>query len=443
MAAVRTLQMTTLPVWASKDNSSARTMSFVFTHDRSMDVILQNQRGEGFVKQVFRLLLAGGQGCSSSTPGIPNATVLDIGSNTGYYSMASAAHGCLILAFDAQPGCRQWFEWARSANHDNATRAGGVSFYRRDRVRIITRPVSFNAAPVEIDRYACWVMHKIDVRLRRRRRRAASGTPSTRTEESAGSVAASTPARRHRQSTANGSEVELVTQSGRKVLEGRVAVRPVGSRELSMLLPADSRVLVAKIDTEGAELNVLKALEPMLPRISNLLVEVAPGWWSLYTNKTRSGRGGEGRGRTSDRTSHAPRVAEVASEMQLRANGAHQLSQLLLSRDKGGFGFQAALTSNSRLFSTPEHIYDFILHMGGNGYWNQADIWFSRDLAAVRAARYEICLRQQAEERARDACGDGTPSPSGKEHLSPKPRSRRAGGNGRRGWRGLHARPGS
>ena len=76
MAAVRTLQVSTLPPWTTNGNSFAANVSFVFTHDRSMDVILQNQRGEGFVKQVFRLLLS--TGCKTRAGGA--GMVLDIGS---------------------------------------------------------------------------------------------------------------------------------------------------------------------------------------------------------------------------------------------------------------------------------------------------------------------------------------------------------------------------
>ena len=97
MAAVRTLAKTSLQRWSWSDDDSLDNVTFTITHDRSIDVILNNQRGEGFVKQVFRVLLS-----QCAIPG--TGSVIDIGSNTGYYSMASAAHGCPVLAVDAQPG---------------------------------------------------------------------------------------------------------------------------------------------------------------------------------------------------------------------------------------------------------------------------------------------------------------------------------------------------
>jgi hypothetical protein len=155
MAAVRSLMQTSLPRWSwvTDEGAVARlgSVHFVVMHDRSIDVILNNQRGEGFVKQVFRLVL---MGCSSAH------TVVDVGANTGYYSMASAAFGCRVLAFDAQPGCRQWWEAARLANDANVTRANGVggpfSYFDTSRVKLVTRPVSAHPATVEIDQWACW-----------------------------------------------------------------------------------------------------------------------------------------------------------------------------------------------------------------------------------------------------------------------------------------------
>ena len=135
--AIRTLMQTSLERWTWSQRKVGDAVPFVAIHDRSLDVILnkcapverecgsdrkladvrsasraRSQRGEGFGKQVFRLVLAG---CTKAGAG----SVLDIGANNGYYSMASAAHGCPVRASDAQPGCKQWLEAARAANHHN------------------------------------------------------------------------------------------------------------------------------------------------------------------------------------------------------------------------------------------------------------------------------------------------------------------------------------
>jgi hypothetical protein len=466
MASVRALLETSVPIWNYNwtwlaPHGEARQLRFVVSHDRSIDVILNNQRGEGFVKQVFLATLAG---CSGSM------TVLDIGSNTGYYSMLAAAHGCSVLAIDAQPGCAQWFEWARNANHANHSRVGSQQFSARS-VRIVTRPVSNSRAPVEVDQFSCWVMHKTDIRLRRRRRRAAAAAAAA-AAEAAEAAAAAPPA---------AGEAGESGEAGEAVGNGKVAAHPLGFTELGALLSpgapsaivsisdtsgssgssgsssssgtnggarADRSegahlgappVLLAKVDVEGAELGVLAAITPLLPRVRNLLVEIAPGWWPLYSNSsakrivgvldqshsrartttttttttTTGGGGGGGRSGGADTlvrvVGQLNRVHELplAEATRIRSEGAGAIAQLLAPVAEGGAGFTAALTSNGRAFFGAEPMRDFLIHMGSNGYWHQVDVWFSRDAPALRRARRLVCLRQQKyrnEKAARRMC---------------------------------------
>ena len=401
MASIRTLMQTSLPRWTWSMHGDAGNVSFVAMHDRSIDVILNNQRGEGFVKQVFRLVLAG---CSHVGAG----SVIDIGANTGYYSMLSAAHGCPVLAIDAQPGCHQWFEAARAANEANASRyaslnstAGGsqskaATYFDRTRVRLVTRPVSNSGAPIEIDKWACWVMHKIDVRVRRKRRRRSllSQSPppppllSPRLKSSAVGFPPPPPP----------PPPPLAVDPELDATPGKLALRPIDGAGMMRLLPPSERILLAKVDTEGAELGVLHALEQLLPRISNLIVEVAPGWWPLFANRTS--RRGESRSRG---TVHAAQTADVAAALAIRAAGADQVSRLLMDRDSGGWGFQAALTSNGRHMTSADQMHDFIRRMGNNGYWNQVDIWFAREPISARARRL-LCIRRQTSVRAHNVC---------------------------------------
>jgi hypothetical protein len=467
---VRALLETSVPIWNYNwtwlaPHGEARQLRFVVSHDRSIDVILNNQRGEGFVKQVFLATLAG---CSGSM------TVLDIGSNTGYYSMLAAAHGCSVLAIDAQPGCAQWFEWARNANHANHSRVGSQQFSARS-VRIVTRPVSNSRAPVEVDQFSCWVMHKTDIRLRRRRRRAAAAAAAA-AAEAAEAAAAAPPA---------AGEAGESGEAGEAVGNGKVAAHPLGFTELGALLSSGAPsaivsssdtsgssgtsssssgtnggaradrsegahlgippVLLAKVDVEGAELGVLAAIYPLLPRVRNLLVEIAPGWWPLYSNSSakrivgvldqshsrartttttttttgggggggRSGGGGGGRSGGADTlvrvVGQLNRVHELplAEATRIRSEGAGAIAQLLAPVAEGGAGFSAALTSNGRAFFGAEPLRDFLIHMGSNGYWHQVDVWFSRDAPALRRARRLVCLRQQKyrnEKAARRMC---------------------------------------
>lgn len=382
MAAVRTLAKTSLQRWSWSDDDSLDNVTFTITHDRSIDVILNNQRGEGFVKQVFRVLLS-----QCAIPG--TGSVIDIGSNTGYYSMASAAHGCPVLAVDAQPGCRQWFEQARAANEAaHASSAAESLLFSTDRVRLVTQPVSNDGLPIQIDAWACWVMHKVDVRVRRRRWAGvsvASPPPPVSTLAAAAMLPPPPP---------------LATVPGLQVPPGKFAMRPIDGAGLTRLLPPTQPVLLAKVDTEGAELTVMRALEPLLPRCANLLVEIAPGWWPLYANKSAL-RGGAARSRGAV---HSGRTAAVAADFAVRDQGSQLLSRLLETRDEGGWGFSAALSSSGKHFVKPEQLANFLRRMGNNGYWHQVDMWFTRDARTMARARQLICLRQHASQRVKAMC---------------------------------------
>eukprot|EP00964_Phaeocystis_antarctica_P019722 scaffold10883_cov74-Phaeocystis_antarctica.AAC.1 len=54
-----------------------------------------------------------------------------------------------------------------------------------------------------------------------------------------------------------------------------------------VLRGSSARVRLVKIDTEGAEVNVLRSLLPVLPQLDNLVVETSVGWWLRRYNVTR------------------------------------------------------------------------------------------------------------------------------------------------------------
>ena len=68
---------------------------------------------------------------------------------------------------------------------------------------------------------------------------------------------------------------------------------------------------------------------------------------------------------------HAAQTADVAAAMAIRSNGADLLSRLLVDRQSGGWGFQAALTSTGKHMTTADQLHRFLLRMGNNGYWHQ------------------------------------------------------------------------
>ena len=96
------------------------------------------------------------------------------------------------------------------------------------------------------------------------------------------------------------------------------------------------------------------------------------------------------------------------------------MQRLLRSRADGGGGFTAALTSSGKYFASAERFHEFIVRMGGNGYWNQVDVWFTRDADVMRASRRPICLQQQSTERARKSCYAFTGRRVDKPHAASK-----------------------
>ena len=61
-------------------------------------------------------------------------------------------------------------------------------------------------------------------------------------------------------------------------------------------------------------------------------------------------------------------------------------------------------------FFEPKALEAYLVGMGDNGYWNQVDIWFARNISALLQARPLICLRQRyhrSEVAARHACTVG------------------------------------
>ena len=219
-AVLRSMSRITLPRW-QVGLLAAANISFFSVHDSSAGVIVQGNRGEALVVDVFRLLA---HRCAEVDGGRGHH-VLDIGANLGFYSMLAGAHGCRVTAFEPQPGCAKYFHAARRRNNFSVAE-----------VRLVPHPLGpggSTRAPVVIDAFSCWSMAAANV--------AARG----------------------------------------KLRNGKVAVETIS---IDAALPSAMRegFLLAKVDVEGAELGVLETLMPLLPRIDNLLVETSPGWWAKF-----------------------------------------------------------------------------------------------------------------------------------------------------------------
>ena len=102
-AVLRTLSLVSLPRWQWNASRPSENVSFYAVTDDSTQVLLRGHRGEGLVMDVFRIL---GRRCvrASQPP-----TVLDIGTNLGFYSFLAAAHGCRTVSYEPQPGCAKYY----------------------------------------------------------------------------------------------------------------------------------------------------------------------------------------------------------------------------------------------------------------------------------------------------------------------------------------------
>ena len=141
-AVLRELAQITMPRWSLDGAPKNTNISFFAVHDSSGGVILQGNRGEALVVDVFRLLT---RRCADDGEG----HVLDIGANLGFYSMLAGAHGCRVTAFEPQPGCRNYFQAARARNN-----------FSEEAVRLISHPLGGHgeSGQVVIDAFSCWSM---------------------------------------------------------------------------------------------------------------------------------------------------------------------------------------------------------------------------------------------------------------------------------------------
>jgi hypothetical protein len=206
---------------------------------------------EDAVLAVFNVVTHRGGRCSKAAR---RATVLDIGSNEGFFGLLASSWGCLTYFFEPQLSCQAAIYTALLLN------GFGV-----DVARVVPRPVSstrmsmvVSASAPCVDQFprrrGSYDARKRPLLLERRpdQRRVRSVNVSA--------VLAASPWRPGMD--ANGG-VEQGVQ------------RRAGAKE------EEEEVLLAKVDVEGGELGVLESLLPLMRRrrLLNLVVEITPGWW--------------------------------------------------------------------------------------------------------------------------------------------------------------------
>lgn len=183
-----------------------------------VEYVCNQSDGEKAVTEVFHHVLRA-TGC--------DGLVLDIGANTGFYSMLALSEGCSdVFCFDPQPSC------VRHITHalvKNGFEGGSV---------IPNFVGAVGGQVIEVDTSGdCdgrWPIAEMEAR------------------ETGG--AGSRPK--------NQTRIKTVT--------------------LSQVVPADAHIVHAKVDTEGAEYVVLQSMLPLLHqgRIESVIFEMTPMWWA-------------------------------------------------------------------------------------------------------------------------------------------------------------------
>ena len=208
---------------AVRCNGSAVRLYIV--DDWSAEWVLQESHSEYAVTRIFRRLASD---CADR-----DRLIVDVGANSGYYSLLSAAMGCLVVAFEPQRGCHTRLKAAIQLN----------GFYHA--MRLVPHPVGLpQRAPVDVSAYGCHGAYQL-------RPNAAELRPKR-------------------------------TSNAQRPARFTTVQHALSKAERSM------RIALIKIDTEGAEGAVLRSLMKHIDRIDNLVVETSPWRWPLVSNMTRA-----------------------------------------------------------------------------------------------------------------------------------------------------------
>jgi len=176
-----------------------------------------------------------------STPN--ESVVLDIGANVGAYTLLAGALGRRVVAVEMQPGCLEW-QRCHSVQLDQI----------RGRVRLLNRFVATNehVAPVRVPKTGCAVM----------------ASPSA--------VVGRWP---HGLRTKETRKLDKATPA--YVRNATRMVRPIQLADYVRRHFPHARSIVAKVDTEGYEIQVLESMRALWPQLRALVVELQPAAWKF------------------------------------------------------------------------------------------------------------------------------------------------------------------
>ena len=175
--------------------------------------------------------------------GSNESVVLDIGANVGAYALLAGALGRRVVAVDMQPGC---LEWQRCHSRQLNQLHGRVRFLNR------FVATSEHVAPVRVPKTGCEVM----------------ASPSA--------VVGRWP---HGLRTKETRKLDKVAPVDLQNITS--IVRPIHLSNYVRRHFPHARSFVAKVDTEGYEIQVLESMRTLWPQLRALVVELQPAAWKF------------------------------------------------------------------------------------------------------------------------------------------------------------------
>jgi len=184
----------------------------------------------------------------------PNeSVVLDIGANVGAYTLLAGALGRRVVAVEMQPGCREWQRCHSAQLGLDPT--GWVRFLNR------FVATSERVAPVRVPKTGCKTM----------------ASPSA--------VVGRWP---HGLRTKETRKLDKATPA--HLRNATRIVRPVHLADYVRRHLPHARSFIAKVDTEGYEIQVLESMRALWPQLRALVVELQPAAWTFANVSAVRGR---------------------------------------------------------------------------------------------------------------------------------------------------------
>jgi len=275
---------------------------------------------ESGVLQAFHSVLQNATKNMSSASSAANCSVIDVGTNAGFYSLMSAAYGCTVYGFEIQANCIDWL--SRGAVQDNV----------QDKIHLFQNPVSSQVKHLRIkysDQHACdgnFGFTREDCPKCDHHQFATERTFNTTTLDSAfgfllgsGAGAGAAP----KQPTTSAGAERSESDSGSVTLY-------VANPQIHQI----TFINLLKVDVEGHDVEVIRGARHLLQKrlIHHLIVEIVPSMWpSLHSHTLQ----------TAHATTVTTGVAQPQPQMHSNSNKRNHASAVDVYVEVMSYGYSA------------------------------------------------------------------------------------------------------